>query len=391
MSPAGKRPDNGSCVLYSTALSTVAAWKGSASVSLVGVCGLLLGASCTSYDQRLLDLARAEKSTATNMERDSGTASVAEGIHDGAVSDGAVSVGGSGGTAGEGGQAGAAEEAAGAPSEVGGTSGDSGAPDPPLSSVETDASTPMATGGDSGAGGDEPIDAGPTPTPALPAACLGGPGGGLTIGDYCVTQAAADCRITDFTTGSYDEATGEWGYGTGLGGTTFLYQGSGTALSLTQGPSGLSVTGSVLSYSGIGLSFDSCTDASAFEGLAFTLSGTVGAGARLVVQLQTEANHPINMTEERGACPYSTEQNKWVECGNNALRLAEFDVVAESTLYLPWTSFRGGLPDAELRAEQLRGVQLQVECDTGRAPCVVDMSIRDMLFYRGHAPDETLP
>jgi hypothetical protein len=134
------------------------------------------------------------------------------------------------------------------------------------------------------------------------------------------------------------------------------------------------VTGQVTTYSGFGLFFDQCVDASRFRGISFKLSGTIGGGGIRFVPTVNETTpiDPINMI---GACSYANEQTKFTECVNPGTT-----ITASGTVTVLWASLTGGKPRATVNPAQLRGLQWVLVWAPGLASYAVDLTLDDVAF-----------
>lgn len=200
---------------------------------------------------------------------------------------------------------------------------------------------------------------------------------------YCdVPPEVPSERITDFseltegtswTTGSQD-----WGDSVSLTGGTFHYQGEGIdPLTATIVDGALNLTGTITdgSYAGFGFWFGpSCSDASAYSGITFTIEGDMG-DTELDFQVQTSDNYPIDDANEKGECAYTNEDDKWSECTNNHV-VVEYS--EPTTVQIPWEDLVGGKPVATLDPTDLLGVQLQLNCAD---VCNPDITIDNLMFY----------
>lgn len=192
----------------------------------------------------------------------------------------------------------------------------------------------------------------------------------------CTNFAPASALINDFSTWS----NGSWGTSGELSGGTFYYDGDGDsavqALSLSVGAeeSG-TLTGSVSGgYAGFGFWFGSCTDASQYQGLSFTLSGDLG-DAQLELQLQISHNYPIDDGSSKGEC-----QGTWSTCTNPKTTIPFTTSDTPTPFQIPWTDLTGGQPTSGMDPTEILGIQWQLNCASG-AECPVNVVLDDLQFY----------
>src|SRR5690606_26924426 len=147
----------------------------------------------------------------------------------------------------------------------------------------------------------------------------------------------------------------------------------------------LDISGPVMTYAGWGHWFGPCVDASHWEGLEFTISGTLGGEeGQLTVQLQTDENYPIEGgSEPKGACDFADEATKWDECKNPEFIVNGVSTDA-ATYRIPWAEFTGGKPNDGVDARQLRGVQFQINCGDADTTCDAQLQMHDLRFYKEH-------
>lgn len=213
--------------------------------------------------------------------------------------------------------------------------------------------------------------------------------GDVVISANCTNAAPVNCNITSFDGTTYmlgsDWAQDKWDDGQSLTGGAFSYVGEGvTALSRELVDNALHVTGSIIAgqFAGFGFWFGPCQDASPFEGVQFTLSGSITGGS-VAVQLQTEKNYPVDTANTKGDCVAPEGVDAWDFCKSNSYAVPALDAASGYNYYIPWAQFTGGAPDATLNPNQLLGVQFQTNCGPD-AECPVDLMLHDLRFYRAH-------
>jgi hypothetical protein len=144
-----------------------------------------------------------------------------------------------------------------------------------------------------------------------------------------------------------------WGAAPGLTGGLFVYP--EPALSLDASDGSMMVGGEVADYSGFGVWFTSCIDASAYSGLSFDISGDVGPSATIKIGLQTNGDFPVDVLGMKGACTFATEATKYTEC---VTPIVAKDVPESGgTITVAWSEFAGGKPVATADPSEIVGIE----------------------------------
>jgi hypothetical protein len=191
----------------------------------------------------------------------------------------------------------------------------------------------------------------------------------------CSPVVPSGPEITDF---SGTDPMGTWGDLTGFGGGVYSYGGMSDGGADLVGTVDLvahsyHVTGQVTTYSGFGLYFNRCTDASRYRGISFKLSGTIGGGALRLVPIVNETTpiDPVNMV---GSCQFMNEQTKFVDCVNPATT-----ITASGSVTVLWSQLTGGKPRDSVDPTQLRGMQWVLVWAPGLS-YAVDLTLDDVAF-----------
>jgi hypothetical protein len=226
-----------------------------------------------------------------------------------------------------------------------------------------------------GCGGDK-SDPGGRDTTGTAASTTGAGGSTSTTGTTGGAGAPGNCTptappneiISNFLV--WDD--GEWGEDMGLTGGTFSYTGDGTEeFAYAAVDEALSITGTINDYAGIGMWFGPCTDASAYDGISFTMGGTVGEDGQAVFQLQQSDNKEVE-DAVRGDCDSAVN-----DCVNNEVA---YDVPEEAaTVQICFADMSGGDPNGEVDPSMLYALQYQFNCETDAA-CALDATIDDLKF-----------
>jgi hypothetical protein len=186
---------------------------------------------------------------------------------------------------------------------------------------------------------------------------------------------ASGPTITDF---SDNDPTGRW-VNASFGGGEYVYGGSSDAGMDLAGSVDLAahnfhVAGRVTTYSGFGLYFDECIDASLYRGISFKLTGTTGGGAIRLVPIVNE-DTPIDPVAMIGACSYANEQTKFTECINPGAT-----VTASGVITVLWSELTGGRPRANVDPAQIDGLLWALVWAPGLASYAVDLTLDDVAF-----------
>src|SRR5262249_54864661 len=157
-------------------------------------------------------------------------------------------------------------------------------------------------------------------------------------------------------------------------GGTSLYSGAPPADSITQSVAngGLHVEAAVATggYTGIVFWFSPCVNASAFSGVQFAATGSLG-GARMIVKAQTSPDYPIDAANSKGKCKFKVDANKFTECVQPT---ANIDTLPAGAVSLPWAMFTGGSPAPAVDPQQLLGFELQFSC-VAMGNCALDLDL----------------
>jgi hypothetical protein len=264
---------------------------------------------------------------------------------------------------------------AGSKTEDGGNGGDSS-----VGGVGNEGGSTSSVGGSTGnVGGSTGNAGGKTSTSASSTTPLPE---GVTCGP---TTAPGNPLLTDFSTiteGAYNGTNFSWGDGTKtLTGGTFFYDGDGddtvAVLTVTVADAKATITGTIpaTKYAGFGFWFGPCTDARAYKGLSFKMSGDMG-NSQLQIQMQSSRNYPIDTKNSKGEC-----EGTWSDgCASNSKTFSNLALTTElQTIEIPWADFTGGLPIDPLEPAELLGFQWHFNC--GEAACTPNVVIDDVTFY----------
>jgi hypothetical protein len=242
-----------------------------------------------------------------------------------------------------------------------------------------DKSSPEEATGGTGASAGNATAGSTTGGSANAGSSTGGSGGAAP--QSCSQTAPPNATISTFVPWN----NGAWGATGDLTGGQSLYQTATDAASAGFTPSvdntaanpALKVTATVVAgggYAGYVMWFRPCVDASAYAGISFQISGSLG-GATLSFQVQMNDDYPIDTANKKGACTGGS----WSQtaCWNNR---AAVTVTADvTTVSYTWDELIGGYPTSPVDPRQLLGIQWEANCSTATA-CPVDFTIDTVQF-----------
>lgn len=217
----------------------------------------------------------------------------------------------------------------------------------------------------------------------------GGTGGGSTMTPYecnAFVLSSDAPNVTDFSVTAVSDTQTLWGQALGD-------EDSGTVVDQTQLWGGLFqygsvdfavtdeafvVSGEVSDYSGGGLWFGPCVDATAFSGISFDVSGDPGASGSITFMFQTNADSPINDTDMRGACAFDPPDEQYSDCVQPS---ASVPVTEEpQTVTITWAQVSGGKPSAGTDGSDLLGLQFQFAWSSTASPYNASITIDNIKF-----------
>jgi hypothetical protein len=215
----------------------------------------------------------------------------------------------------------------------------------------------------------------------------GGSGGAGTLKPYvCDKKVAPDTAEMTATIAP----GGKWG-GTGFNGGSFTYGDGPDAdkaadITMTFENASLNLKGTVPTYSGFGLWFGAapgqtvpCIDASAYTGVSFHVVDNAGTAASLQVSIQAHKDAPIDVTNKRGECVWTSDTTKFSECFYPNASAAV--PAGGGEVQVPFADFKGGKPVDTVDPTELDGVQFQFPWTEGMAAYDVDLTLKDLKFY----------
>jgi len=233
-----------------------------------------------------------------------------------------------------------------------------------------------ATGGRTGAGG----AAGGTGGGAAGA-------GGTTGVMVCSGSPLPTPLITDFSDAMVGTSGISFGTAPNLGGGTFTYAAPGLTaptLSLVPAPAGSTGQGLAVAentgiptdpsdaFSGFGLGFDMCVDASAYTGIQFTISGDPG-NCSLTFAAQFSEDNSV------------TDDPMFGSCTSSPCIPPSSLPIAVGTTTVHFSDVTGGTPDPTVDPRALTGIQWNLSPNDGASACVGNFVVTDIRFVNDAA------
>jgi hypothetical protein len=221
-----------------------------------------------------------------------------------------------------------------------------------------------STGGSAGTG---------TTTGGSGGMSTGGMGaGGAATGFGCPSPTAASCNyITNwgtFTNGMF-------------GGGLYVY---GDLKQDTTDTGEFHVSGTVTTYSGFGIYFNSCTDVSAYSNVTFTVAGTSAnmMASSLWYIIQQNSDEPVDSMGMKGACtgmPGNPCQSPYTQFAvSDTAQTIAFSALAGGATMAPATT------DGKFDPKQAIGMQWQFRPETAQtAGYAVDVKLDNLMFGTG--------
>jgi uncharacterized membrane protein YgcG len=134
----------------------------------------------------------------------------------------------------------------------------------------------------------------------------------------------------------------------------------------------------VATWSGIGVWFAGCINASKFEGVRFTIYGSVPAGRALRMYAISNRNRDIDDENSVGACAPADPQDAWATCHPPGLVLP---VTAEpTTQFVAWSAFKDGAPSPKTDGSDMLALQWSFDWNENLSPYAATLTIDDLEF-----------
>jgi hypothetical protein len=240
----------------------------------------------------------------------------------------------------------------------------------------TTGSTGAGAGGASGGGGS--VGAGGNAGSVVGA---GGAGGAVAGGYACAGLKPTGATISSLTAST--PPNNKFVSEGGTNGGTFTYPTS--AITATIAGGNLTATGMVNTYSGVGVYFDMCIDASAYTGVTFRIATTgIPTGGQITFAVQTNSNLPIDAGGMKGACVTTNVLDPYPECHEPITVIP-----ANGVAMIPFSMLMGGVPKPTVTGAEIVGLKWQFPyvAMSATAPATpaypVNVTISALRFYGG--------
>jgi hypothetical protein len=180
--------------------------------------------------------------------------------------------------------------------------------------------------------------------------------------------APATNAMTDFANGlSFSDQVG-------LRSIAYAYP--STALTVDTPSGTMHVAGSVSTYSGVGIAFDACVNASSFSGVEFSLG--VSGTSNVTLHMVTRENQPEPPTTTIGTCVPPDPNAPFASCYPAFTRLTVMETPAPFSI--PFASLSGGSPHVSVNPGELLSMYFDLGWSSGDAPFGVDLTLSDLRF-----------
>ena len=200
----------------------------------------------------------------------------------------------------------------------------------------------------------------------------------------------ADGHITDFGMREWSSAAGKWCDAAGMHGSIFSFKGNaatdtnGASVNTDDASFRITLTVSNGSYGGGGLAFEAgCVDASAFDGVQFSVAISSGSltGCTYQLQLQTFEQRPLQQSPP-GGCDMNLASCYNFPAAQN-LPAPSTDTTMPTLVTAHFSDFTvsGTMP----APKEIVGLQWQVN-SAGGGGCTVELRIDDVAFIPVAAP-----
>jgi len=141
----------------------------------------------------------------------------------------------------------------------------------------------------------------------------------------------------------------------------------------------------VATWTGIGVWFAGCINASKFAGVRFTIYGSLPPGQQLWMYAISNRNRDIDDDNSVGACAAADPQDAWATCHPPGLMLP---VTSEpATQFVPWGAFEDGAPSPKTDGSDMLALQWSFDWNESLTPYAATLTIDDLEFV----PIETMP
>lgn len=140
---------------------------------------------------------------------------------------------------------------------------------------------------------------------------------------------------------------------------------------------------SVATWTGIGVWFSGCINASKYAGVKFTIYGATPQAVWMYAI--SNRNRDIDDDNAVGACAPADPLDAWATCRPPGLTVT---VTAEpTTKYVPWSAFEDGMPSDKIDGSDLLALQWSFDWNENMKPYAAKLTIDDLeLVLPGNEP-----
>jgi hypothetical protein len=200
-----------------------------------------------------------------------------------------------------------------------------------------------------------------------------GSGGSGGASSACKGTKPTMALITGFEDAVADPmSAGSFKFTIGTPGGTYVYPKPNFTTDVAA--KALNVKGNVKDYSGFGVYFNDCTNASGAgaTGVSFNIKGNVGTGGMLGFRIQTNGNTP--MANGKGTCPAAAT---YEECHAGEFAIPVSAGGAEVSV--TWAQIVGGIPNATVTGADVVGLEWAFTwAGATDTPYDVDVTVDDL-------------
>ncbi|MGC4086913.1 MAG: hypothetical protein QM756_03235 [Polyangiaceae bacterium] len=186
------------------------------------------------------------------------------------------------------------------------------------------------------------------------------------------------------------DSTGKWGVSGMFTGGSFTYgdndKNGATDITLTSAPGVYTIKGHISGYTGFGMWFGpagmqkfTCVDASQYSGVSFEITNNATAVPNISFQVQHHSDSPVDTTNSRGGCVYTSDTTKYSDCV-----YPKTDITLPTgggVVQVPWSMFAMGKPVADATGgNALDGLQWEFWKE-GATAYDLDITVKNVKFY----------
>lgn len=198
-----------------------------------------------------------------------------------------------------------------------------------------------------------------------------GMGGATQVTFKCGGQKPNQPIIT-----SFDGFTGDqWASPGNISGGVYVYP---DLLAPSEGEF-FGLSGAVKTYTGMGVYFNGCIDASKYKGVRFTISGDPGTSGTVRFFPVVNRNRDVSTALTVGACVPADPVNWWDSCHPPEMSLPVTATPTEH--YVPWTAFEGGAPTLLTDGSDVLTLEWAFRWLDGDAEYTAELKVDDIAFY----------